>query len=158
MGERAAVEAAVDCRAAEVIDAAGCVVAPGFVDSHTHLVFGGSRVDEYAARMTESDPAALRARGIKTGILATVERTRAASEEALTAEAAARLRGMLRAGTTTVESKSGYGLSTEAELKLLRVNRSARRRESGRPALHVPRGARVSRRGSARGLSAHPSR
>jgi imidazolonepropionase len=86
-------------------------------------VFGGSRVDEYAARMTESDPAALRARGIKTGILATVERTRAASEEALAAEAAARLRGMLRAGTTTVESKSGYGLSTEAELKLLRVNR-----------------------------------
>ncbi len=123
VGEPAAVEAAVDCRAAEVIDAAGCVVAPGFVDSHTHLVFGGSRVDEYAARMTESDPAALRARGIKTGILATVERTRAASEEALAAEAAARLRGMLRAGTTTVESKSGYGLSTEAELKLLRVNR-----------------------------------
>jgi imidazolonepropionase len=123
VGERAAVEASVDCRAAEVIDAAGCVVAPGFVDSHTHLVFGGSRIDEYAARMTESDPEVLQAMGIRTGILATVERTRAASEEALTAEAAARLRGMLRAGTTTVESKSGYGLSTEAELKLLRVNR-----------------------------------
>ena len=123
VGRRALVEAAVDCSHAAVIDAGGCVVAPGFVDSHTHVVFGGSRVDEYAARMTESDPAVLRQRGIQTGILATVERTRGASEDALTAEAAARLSGMLRAGTTTVESKSGYGLSTGTELKLLRVNR-----------------------------------
>ena len=124
VGSRAEVEAAVDCSAAAVVDAGGCVVAPGFVDSHTHLVFGGSRVDEYAARMTESDPEVLRGMGIKTGVLATVERTRAASLEELVLEAAARLRRMLRAGTTTVESKSGYGLSTDAELKLLRANRA----------------------------------
>jgi imidazolonepropionase len=124
VGSRGEVEAAIDCSSAEVVDAAGCVVAPGFVDSHTHLVFGGSRVDEYAARMTESDPEALRRMGIRTGVSATVERTRAASLEELVAEASTRIRRMVRAGTTTVESKSGYGLSTEAELKLLRVNRA----------------------------------
>ena len=124
VGSRAEVEAAVDCSRAEVVDAAGCVVAPGFVDSHTHLVFGGSRVDEYAARMTEEDSTVLRAMGIKTGVLATVERTRATPLMQLIGEASARLRGMLGAGTTTVESKSGYGLSTEAELKSLRANRA----------------------------------
>lgn len=124
VGDRALVEAAVDCSEAQVIAASGCVVAPGFVDSHTHLVFGGSRVDEYAAKMTESDPEVVRQMGIKTGILATVERTRAAAIEELVDQAAIRLRRMLSAGTTTVESKSGYGLSTEAELKLLRANRA----------------------------------
>ena len=124
VGSRAEVEAAIDCSGAEVFDASGCVVAPGFVDSHTHLVFGGSRVEEYAAKMTESDPEALRRMGIKTGVSATVARTRAASLEELVVEASDRIRRMVRAGTTTVESKSGYGLSTEAELKLLRVNRA----------------------------------
>lgn len=122
VGSRAEVEAAVDCSVAAIVDASGRVVAPGFVDSHTHLVFGGSRVDEYAVKMTDSNPEVLRRLGIGTGILATVERTRAASLDELVGEAAARLRRMLRAGTTTVESKSGYGLSTEAELKLLRAN------------------------------------
>jgi len=124
VGDRATVEAAVDCSAADVVDASGCVVAPGFVDSHTHMVFGGSRVDEYAAKMTESDLEKLRRRGIQTGILATVARTRAASLEELVEQSGARLRQMLRAGTTTVESKSGYGLSTETELTLLRANRA----------------------------------
>ncbi|MBU2601086.1 MAG: imidazolonepropionase [Actinobacteria bacterium] len=128
VGSREAVEAAVDCAGAEVIDARGRVVAPGFVDSHTHLVFGGSRVEEYAAKMTASDPAAVRAmleeRGLKTGPMATVERTRACSAAELLDSAAARLAGMLASGTTTVESKSGYGLSTESELLLLETNRA----------------------------------
>jgi imidazolonepropionase len=124
VGDRATVEAAVDCSGADVVDASGCVVTPGFVDSHTHLVFGGSRVDEYAAKMTESDLDVLRRRGIQTGILATVARTRAASLDELVEQSGARLRQMLRAGTTTVESKSGYGLSTDTELTLLRANRA----------------------------------
>ena len=92
VGDRAQVEAAVDCSEAQIIAASGCVVAPGFVDSHTHLVFGWSRVDEYAAKMTESDPEVVRQMGIKTGILATVQRTRAAAIEELVDEAAIRLR------------------------------------------------------------------
>ncbi len=123
-GGRAAVEAAADCSAAEVVDARGKVVAPGFVDSHTHLVFGGSRVDEYAAKMTTSDMDAIRARGIGVGPMETVSRTREATSLELLAQSAVRLSGMLAAGTTTVESKSGYGLATETELELLRVNRA----------------------------------
>ena len=104
-----------------IMDVRGKILAPGFVDSHTHVVFGGSRVQEYAAKMTRT-PAEVRALGIPTGITATMAMTRAASEDELVASATARLHRMLRAGTTTVESKSGYGLSLEHELKMLRVN------------------------------------
>lgn len=97
------------------------ILVPGFVDAHTHVVFGGSRVQEYAARLTHSAEQ-VRALGIPTGILATVSHTRAASLDELVASARARLWGLLRHGVTTVESKSGYGLTTADELKMLRVN------------------------------------
>jgi len=122
VGSPSEVAEQVDTTSAEVIDASGKIVAPGFIDCHTHLVFGGSRAQEYAARMT-MDPAEVRALGIPTGIIATMEMTRAETTDMLTASAAQRLRRMFRLGTTTVESKSGYGLSLAEEIKQLRVNR-----------------------------------
>src|SRR5512136_475467 len=82
-GDRASVQAAADCAAAEVVDCRGRVVAPGFVDSHTHLVFGGSRVDEYAARLTTDDLEEIRARGIGVGPMETFARTREATLDEL---------------------------------------------------------------------------
>ena len=125
VGSPKEVAVAVDTAGAEVLDVAGRVVAPGFVDCHTHLVFGGSRAREYALRMTHT-PDEIRRLGIPTGILATVERTRAAGAEELTAAAADRLGRMFRCGTTTAESKSGYGLSTADEMRMLEVNRRLR--------------------------------
>jgi imidazolonepropionase len=117
------VAAAIDTTRAQAIDARGRVVMPGFVDCHTHLVFGGTRVDEYAAKLTGSDLSALRAKDIPVGITGTVAETSHLSIDALVEQALPRVRQMLLAGTTTVESKSGYGLTPASELRLLQVNR-----------------------------------
>ena len=121
VGPQAVVKEKVDLMAAEHIDAGGKIVAPGFVDCHTHLVFGRSRVKEYALKMTRS-VSEIEAMGLKTGIPASIDMTRQSSEEDLFLGALDRLGRMLRYGTTTVESKSGYGIRWEDEYKMLRVN------------------------------------
>jgi imidazolonepropionase len=101
------------------IDARGATVIPGFVDPHTHLVFAGDRRDELQRRLSGASYAEIAAEG--GGILRTVAATRAASDDELLAAARARLDDMVAQGTTTCEAKSGYGLTLDAELRLLRV-------------------------------------
>jgi imidazolonepropionase len=106
---------------AEVVDARGHVVMPGFVDAHTHLVFAGNRLNDFDRRARgETYEQIAKAGG---GIWSTVEKTRAASERDLLAQAKKHANWFLRCGTTTVEAKSGYGLTVEDELKVLRVIR-----------------------------------
>jgi imidazolonepropionase len=110
---------------ATTIDAGGGAVVPGFVDPHTHVVFAGDRRTELRRRLRGATYAEIAAAG--GGIVSTVEATRAASAEALAEATRRRLDEMLSCGTTTCEAKSGYGLSTEAELKMLRVLRDLAR-------------------------------
>ncbi|MCP9493911.1 MAG: imidazolonepropionase [Pyrinomonadaceae bacterium MAG19_C2-C3] len=105
----------------EIEDAGGGVVMPGFVDAHAHPVFAGTRVDEYEQRAGGATYQEIRAAG--GGILSTVGRTRAASEDELLIAAKRYANWFLRGGTTTIEAKSGYGLTIEDELKMLRVIR-----------------------------------
>lgn len=122
VGTTSAVATRVDMSRARLINATGKVVLPGFVDAHTHVVFGSSRVDEYVAKLTDGDLNVLRIAGAPVGIHGTVDRTRHLSVDELIESTLPRLREMLAAGTTTVESKSGYGLTVESELTLLRAN------------------------------------
>ena len=102
-----------------IVDAGGRIVLPGFVDAHTHPVFAGTRANEFELRAQGAAYAEIAAAG--GGIRATVRATRAASEAELLTAAQRYQEWFLRGGTTTIEAKSGYGLSVEAELKILRV-------------------------------------
>ncbi|MFS7246328.1 imidazolonepropionase [Rahnella inusitata] len=99
----------------------GGIITPGLVDCHTHLVFGGNRSAEFEQRLNGVSYAEIAAAG--GGILSTVHATRAASEDELLAQALFRLQPLLAEGITCVEIKSGYGLSVESEIKMLRVIR-----------------------------------
>ncbi|HEX9340742.1 MAG TPA: imidazolonepropionase [Thermoplasmata archaeon] len=105
------------------IDAAGCVMMPGFVDAHTHTVFAGSREHEVEWKARGLGYAEIAARG--GGILSTVRATRDASEDELVRTGSKRLRSMLASGTTTLEVKTGYGLRTDDEVKMLRATARA---------------------------------
>lgn len=100
----------------ELVDAEGRAAIPGFVDSHAHLMFGGDRAEEFAARMSGTPYTA-------GGIRTTVAATRTATDDELTARATALVAEMRRQGTTTVEIKSGYGLTVQDEARALRLAR-----------------------------------
>lgn len=105
----------------EELDATGRCVLPGFVDSHTHLVFGGYREDEFQWRLAGDSYMSIMERG--GGIASTMRATRTESEDTLRASALRHLTNMMHMGVTTVEAKSGYGMELETELKQLRVVR-----------------------------------
>ncbi|HBN81352.1 MAG TPA: imidazolonepropionase, partial [Ruminococcaceae bacterium] len=111
--------------ACEIIDAAGKTVLPGFVDSHTHFVFGGYRAEEFSWRLRGDSYMSIMERG--GGINATVSKTREATLEELVKSGRNRLDRMLEFGVTTVEGKSGYGLDKETELKQLRAMKELNR-------------------------------
>jgi imidazolonepropionase len=119
-GDEAAFTAAVRVDpGAVVLDAARGTVVPGFVDPHTHLIYAGDRREELRRRLAGASYAEIAASG--GGIVSTVRATRDAAEDDLVESGRRRLCEMLRCGTTTAEAKSGYGLQTSTELKMLRA-------------------------------------
>ena len=119
VGTTAEVLAGLDASDAEVVDAAGRCVLPGFVDPHTHFLFAGYREEEFSWRLRGDSYMQIMERG--GGIVNTVRATRQASHEELAAIGWQRLSSMLSFGVTTVEGKSGYGLDTATECKQLAV-------------------------------------
>ncbi len=102
-----------------LLDASGCVILPGFVDPHTHVIWAGDRAREFEMRLEGAKYLDILAAG--GGILSTVRQTRTASIEALMAQTRPRLLRMFAHGTTTVEAKTGYGLQTATELRMLKA-------------------------------------
>jgi len=125
VGARKAIERRKDARRAKKFDLGGRVVLPGFVDSHTHLVFAGNRAEEYEKRIAGATYEQIAKSG--GGILSTVRKLRVAEAGALYARAHDWLLSFAAHGTTTVEAKSGYGLDAASELKMLRVMSALRR-------------------------------
>src|SRR5205823_5730670 len=114
-------EIARKARDSKIVDAGGRIILPGFIDAHTHFVFAGNRLDDFEQRSRGETYEQIAAAG--GGIWSTVKKTRAASEIDLLAQAKRHEQWFLYCGTTTVEAKSGYGLTVEDELKILRVIR-----------------------------------
>jgi imidazolonepropionase len=106
-------------RAKEVVALGGAWVTPGLIDCHTHLVFGGTRADEHAMRRAGATYEQIAEAG--GGIASTVKRTAAASDDELLEQSRRRLHALMAGGCTTVEVKSGYGLDTASELRLLKI-------------------------------------
>ena len=114
-----AAELQADYSARETIDAGGKVVCPGFIDPHTHAVYAGDRTNEFELRLKGASYMEIMQAG--GGIVSTMKAIRAATVEQLVAESRPRLAAMLALGTTTVEIKTGYGLDTKNELKMLKA-------------------------------------
>jgi len=121
VGSRAQVEAHPMASSAQRLDAAGRVVLPGFVDSHTHLIHAANRADEYELRITGASYEEIAKRG--GGILNSVVKLRAATSDTLKQRAHLALKQFAAYGTTTIEAKSGYGLDLAGELKILRLHK-----------------------------------
>lgn len=120
-GQQSELSGAPETLAAHVESAHGALVTPGLIDCHTHLVFAGDRAQEFEQRLQGASYEQIARTG--GGILSTVRATRAASEDALFAASLPRARALLADGVTTLEIKSGYGLDTANEIKMLRVAR-----------------------------------
>ncbi len=132
VGARREIEPLID-QDCEVVDAGRRIVMPGFVDAHTHPVFAGTRANEFEERASGATYQEIAARG--GGIQSTVRATRAATLDELVKAGKRYANWFLRNGTTTVEAKSGYGLSVEDELKILRA---IRRLNDETPLRYVP--------------------
>ena len=141
VGADSALEQAVDYRQADVLDAEGRPATPGFVDSHTHLIFAGDRAEEFHLRHQGVSYTELAAQG--RGILSTVRATRAASKEELTALADQRLERFRAYGTTTIEAKTGYGLDKDTEATCLNILNTFNTTPLGQPLIPTFLGAHM---------------